>query len=75
VNCVGPTLASGSSATITLVFKVNAGLSSPIVGTAGVNSPTNDPASANNSDTVTTSVGAGGGKPFRLFVPMVAREP
>jgi hypothetical protein len=50
-------------------------LGSPIVGTAGVTSPTNDPASANNSDTVTTSVGGGGGKPFRLFVPMVAREP
>ena len=74
VNCTGPALPSGATATFTFKFKVNTGATGPISGTAGVSSATNDPASADNAETVLTQVGPGGGGAFRLVIPGVARD-
>lgn len=74
VRCVGPKMAAGSSVTLTLTFKLNAGTAGSVVATAGVSSDTNDPASADNSSTVTTPIGAADGRPFKRFVVGIARD-
>jgi uncharacterized repeat protein (TIGR01451 family) len=62
VACSGPTLASGSSITITLVVNVNAGTAGGTIisNTATASSP-DDPSAGNNSDTASTTVGGVGG--------------
>jgi uncharacterized repeat protein (TIGR01451 family) len=74
VVCTGSSIASGGSVTISLLFKVASSATGAITGTAGVISNTNDPFSADNSDTEVTPVGAGGGKPFRRVVMSVAKD-
>ena len=74
VVCTGSSIASGASVTITLLFKVASSAAGSITGTAGVILNTNDPFSADNSDTEVTPVGAGGGKPFRRVVMSVAKD-
>lgn len=77
VGCVGPKLPNGQSASIILKFKVIAGPGSVISATAGVNSPTPDPFSADNSATLTVPVGSGGPGvplPYRRFAPGVASD-
>lgn len=74
VQCTGPSLASGASAAFILRFKVNAGATGNITGAAGVSSQTNDAASANNSVTLNTPIGAGGALPFRRFVAGLAAD-
>ena len=66
VTCSGPTLASGSSITITLVVNVNPGTpgGTIISNTATASSP-DDPSAGNNSDTETTTV-AGVGADLRI---------
>ncbi|HXH38784.1 MAG TPA: DUF11 domain-containing protein [Thermoanaerobaculia bacterium] len=57
VSCTIATLASGASATFTLVFNVNANAAgTTLSNTATVSSPTNDPVSGNNSATSTANV-------------------
>lgn len=73
VSCTGPKLPAGESVTITLTFKVNAA-SGTISGTAGVSSETNDPASGNNSATLSTPVGAPDARPFKRIVPGISRD-
>jgi uncharacterized repeat protein (TIGR01451 family) len=67
VNCSGPTLASGSSVTITLVVNVNAGTpgGTIITNTATASSP-DDASASNNSGTATTTVSGGGGADLRI---------
>ncbi len=73
VTCSGPTLPAGELVTISLTFKVNAA-SGSISGTAGVSSQTNDPASGNNSQTLSTPIGAPDPRPFKRIVPGIARD-
>ncbi len=56
VTCTNPSLASGASATFTLVVTPSAGAAASINNTATVNSTTSDPNAANNSQTATTTV-------------------
>ena len=57
VSCTIATLASGASATFTLVFNVNANAAGTTLNnTATVSSPTNDPVPGNNSSTSTANV-------------------
>jgi uncharacterized repeat protein (TIGR01451 family) len=72
--CTGPTLANGAVATFTLTYRVASGQSASISGTAGVSAETNDPFSANNAETVITPIGAGGGRPFRLYAGGIAAD-
>lgn len=74
LGCTGPTLASGASAVFTITYRVDAGASGKISGTAGVSAQTNDPFSANNAETVITPIGPGGGKPYRLFLGGLAAD-
>ena len=74
VTCMGPAFPNGSTATFTIVFKVNPGVTGPISGTAGVSAQTADPFSANNSVTLSTPVGPGGGMPYRRFLIGLAAD-
>lgn len=67
VTCSGPTLASGSSITITLVVNVIAGTAGGTIisNTATASSP-DDPSAGNNSDTETTTVSGGVGADLRI---------
>jgi uncharacterized repeat protein (TIGR01451 family) len=67
VNCSGPTLASGSSVTITLVVNVNAATpnATVITNTATASSP-DDPSTGNNSATAITTVSSGVGADLRV---------
>jgi len=67
VTCSGPTLASGSSITITLVVNVNAGTAGGTIisNTATASSP-DDPSAGNNSDTETTTVSGGVGADMKI---------
>ncbi len=73
VTCTGPKLPAGESVTLTLTFKVNAA-SGSLSGTAGVSSQTNDPASGNNSATVTTPIGTPDARPFKRILPGISRD-
>jgi uncharacterized repeat protein (TIGR01451 family) len=74
VSCTGPSFSNGATANFTFVFKVNNGASGTVSGTAGVSSDTNDPFSANNAVTLSTSIGPGGSLGFKLRIPFVARD-
>lgn len=74
VSCTGASLPAGASAAVTIVVKVNPGRTRPITATIGVVSQTNDQFSAGNSATVVTPVGSPDPRPFKLRLPMVARE-
>lgn len=73
VTCTGPNLPSGEIVTVTLTFKVNAA-SGTVGGTAGVSSQTNDPASGNNSVTLSTPIGAPDARPYKRVVVGVSRD-
>lgn len=74
VSCTGPSLPPGASAAVTIVVKVGAGRTRPITATIGAFSQTNDQSSVDNSATVVTPVGTPDPRPFKLRLPMVARE-
>jgi uncharacterized repeat protein (TIGR01451 family) len=74
VSCIGPSMPNGQTATFSFAFRVKAGQAGSISGTASVSSDTNDPFSANNAVTLSTPIGPGGGKPFKLRVMMVAKD-
>ncbi|MCC6268954.1 MAG: DUF11 domain-containing protein [Dehalococcoidia bacterium] len=74
VRCMGPSFATGSTATFTLTFKVDSGAVGPISGTAGISAETGDPFSANNAVTLSTPVGPGGGMPYRRFLIGLAAD-
>lgn len=74
VSCTGPSLAPGASAAVLIVVKVNAGRTAPITATIGAFSQTNDQSSVDNSATVVTPAGPPDPRPFKLRLPMVARE-
>ncbi|MGE0601065.1 MAG: autotransporter-associated beta strand repeat-containing protein [Dehalococcoidia bacterium] len=74
LSCTISTLAAGDSATFSLTYQVDPGASGTISATAGVSAKTDDPFSGNNSANVLTPVGAGGGRPYRLFVPGLAAD-
>jgi uncharacterized repeat protein (TIGR01451 family) len=66
VTCSGPTLASGSSITITLAVNVNAGtLGGTIISNTATASSPDDPSAGDNSDTETTTV-SGVGADLRI---------
>jgi hypothetical protein len=71
---MGPAFPNGSTATFTIVFKVNPGVTGPISGTAGASAQTADPFSANNSVTLSTPVGPGRGMPYRRFLIGLAAD-
>lgn len=73
VTCTGPNLPAGETVTVTLTFKVNAA-SGSVGGTAGVSSQTNDPASGNNSVTLSTPIGAPDARPYKRVVVGVSRD-
>jgi len=60
ITCTDPDFASGANGTFTIVTQVNAATTfgTQIVDTANISSGTNDPNLANNSATVTTTVGS-----------------
>lgn len=75
ITCTGSTLAAGEFATIRVTVRVNDNASGSISATVATFSNTNDAQSADNSASVTTPVGTGGGPsplPFRRFLPGVA---
>jgi uncharacterized repeat protein (TIGR01451 family) len=74
VSCTGPSLAPGASAAVLIAVKVNAGRTAPVTATIGAFSQTNDQSSADNSATVVTPVGPPDPRPFKLRLPMIARE-
>ena len=74
VQCTAGSMPAGATATFVFRFKVNSGVTGNITGSPSVSSQTNDPASANNSATLTTPTGAGGGLPFRRYLPLVAAD-
>jgi hypothetical protein len=59
---------------VTIVVKVGAGRTRPITATIGAFSQTNDQSSVDNSATVVTPIGTPDPRPFKLRLPMVARE-
>ena len=65
VNCSNPSLASGATATFTLVVNVNAGTTAAISNTVAVDSTSPDPDLADRSATATTAISppAGSGAP------------
>jgi autotransporter-associated beta strand protein len=72
VSCTRSALANGGVATFTIVVKVGASATGNVVGVAAVTGSTNDPATANNSASVTVPIGAPDPRPYKLFVAMVA---
>jgi uncharacterized repeat protein (TIGR01451 family) len=74
VSCTGPNLDVGTTATITIVVRVEADRSDPISATVGVFAQTNDQDSVDNSATVVTPVGTPDPRPFRLRLPGIARD-
>jgi hypothetical protein len=59
IACTTASLASGASATFTIVVEVNAGTkATTISNTAAVSTSTNDPNTGNNAATATTTVKA-----------------
>ena len=74
VSCTGPNLASGASASITIVVRVDAGRNQPISATVGTFAQTTDQDSVDNSATVVTPVGTPDPRPYKLYVPGVARD-
>lgn len=74
LSCVGTTLAPGATATITILVRVEAGRTQPISATVSAFSQTNDQNSADNSATVVTPVGTPDPRPYKLWVPLIARD-
>jgi autotransporter-associated beta strand protein len=74
VSCTHNVLANGGIATFTIVVRVGASASGNIVGVAAVTGTTNDPASANNSASITVPIGAPDPRPYKLRVAMLARD-
>ena len=74
VSCSGPTLASGQSATFTFAFRVKPGQAGSISGTISASSDANDPTSADTVVALSTPIGPGGGKPFKVRLPMLAAD-
>jgi uncharacterized repeat protein (TIGR01451 family) len=58
VNCTIATLAPATPATFELTVSVPANATAPVANTATVGSATTDPVPTNNTDTVTTTIGA-----------------
>lgn len=74
VSCTGPNLAAGASASITIVVRVDAGRSQPISATVGTFAQTNDQNSVDNSATVVTPIGTPDPRPYKLYLPGIARD-
>jgi uncharacterized repeat protein (TIGR01451 family) len=74
VSCTKSGLANGAVANFTIVVRVNAGATGDIVAVAAVTASSNDPATANNSASVTVPIGAPDARPHKVFLPMVAAD-
>ena len=74
VQCTTGSMASGATAVFIFRFKVNTGATGTIIGSPSVSSKTNDPASANNSITITTLTGPAGALPYRRYLPWIAAD-
>ena len=74
VSCTGPNLAAGASASITIVVRVDAGRTQPISATASTFAQTTDQSSVDNSATVVTPVGTPDPRPYKAYVPGIARD-
>ncbi len=74
VSCTGPNLAAGVTASITIVVRVDAGRTQPISATVSTFAQTTDQSSVDNSATVVTPVGTPDPRPYKLYLPGVARD-
>jgi uncharacterized repeat protein (TIGR01451 family) len=74
VSCTGPNLAAGASASITIVVRVDTGTSQPVSATVSTFAQTNDQNSVDNSATVVTPVGPPDPRPYKVYLPGLARD-
>lgn len=74
VSCTGPNLAAGATASITIVVRVDGGRTEEISATVSTFAQTTDQSSVDNSATVVTPVGTPDPRPYKLYLPGVARD-
>jgi len=74
VTCIGQPLAAGGTREIMVTVQVDAGAAGPIVATVAVLSATSDPASADNTATITTPLAGPGTLAFRRFLPGLSAD-